>query len=404
MSFPDETQPLGVYCHVPFCPGGCDFCSFYRTTPRRSDVLAFLDGIEAEIALAGGPITAETLFFGGGTPGLLATGDLLSLCRTIVARLGGPPREWTVEMAPTTVKAGKMKALKEIGVTRISMGIQSFDADLLRVLGRRHTPERARAAFDLIREAGFENVNVDMIFALPGQTGGELDADLDAAAGLEAEHISAYCLTLEEGTPFRERVLSRFGAPDADREAELFLRAWDRLGEAGFAQYEISNFARPGRECRHNVNTWKMGEWIGLGPSAASQFDGRRYANSAGLEEWLRGVASGRPVRVDEVPLTARLLAEDSLVFGLRMNAGVRLDRMRRRFPEIDFAILEPLFSNLEEEGIVAREGPDHVALTRKGRLLADRVGVALLDRFEEAGLPEKSIRVSGAAGKRLGF
>jgi oxygen-independent coproporphyrinogen III oxidase len=398
MLFSDETQPLGVYCHVPFCPGGCDFCSFYRTGPRRSDVVAFLDGIAAEIALTDGPIAAETVFFGGGTPGLLATEDLLALCRTILARLGGPPREWTVEMAPTTVKAEKMKALKEIGVTRISMGIQSFDADLLRTLGRRHSPERSRAAFDLIRDAGFDNVNVDMIFALPGQTGAELDADLAAAVGLGPEHISTYCLTLEEGTPLRERVLSRSGEPDPDREAELFLRTWDRLGEAGFGQYEISNFSLPGRECRHNVNTWRMGEWVGLGPSAASQLGGRRRANPAGLEEWLHGVLSGRPVRVDEVPLTARLLAEDAIVFGLRMNAGLRLDHLRRRFHEVDFAILEPLWSDLQGEGIVAREGSDHVALTRKGRLLADRIGVAVLDRFEEASL---SARQKGGLGDK---
>ncbi len=377
--------PLGVYCHVPFCPGGCDFCSFYRTGSRRDDVAAFLGGVEREVALLDGPLAADTLFFGGGTPGLLATKDLIALCETILARLDRPPVEWTVEMAPATVKADKVRALKEIGVTRISMGVQSFDPDLLRAMGRRHKPERARTAFGLIRSAGFDNVNVDMIFALPGQTAAMVIADLEEAAGLGPEHISTYCLTLEEHTPLRERVLSTTGEPDADREAELFVRAWDFLAEAGFGQYEISNFARPGRACLHNINTWAMGEWVGLGPSAASQYEGRRFSNPHSLAEWLRAVEAGAPVRVDEVVLTGRLLAEDAIIFGLRMNDGIAIDHLRERFGTVDLSFLDSLWRDLAGEGIVAIHEPDRVALTPKGRLVADRVGVEVMEAFDEA-------------------
>lgn len=376
-------SPLGVYCHVPFCPGGCDFCSFYRTGPRRGDVVAYLRGIEREAALLDGPLAAETLFFGGGTPGLLSTKDLVALGETVLAKLERPPAEWTVEMAPTTVKADKLAALKEIGVTRISMGVQSFDPDLLRAMGRRHKPERSRAAFESIRAAGFDNVNVDMIFALPGQTAAMVVADLAEAAALEPEHLSTYCLTLEENTPLREKVLSTTGEPDADREAELFVRAWDFLAEAGFGQYEISNFARPGRACLHNINTWAMGEWIGLGPSAASQYAGRRYSNQAGLAEWLRGVERGAPERVDEVALTGRLLAEDAIIFGLRMNDGIAIGRLRERFAMVDLSFLDSFWRDLAAEDIVAFHEPDRIALTAKGRLLADRVGVEVMDAFD---------------------
>lgn len=397
MPSPVGSRSLGVYCHVPFCPGGCDFCSFYRTGPHRDDVIAFLGGIEKEVALLDGPLAADTLFFGGGTPGLLATKDLLALGETILARLVRPPTEWTVEMAPTTVKADKLRALKEIGVTRISIGVQSFDPGLLRAMGRRHKPERARAAFGLIRSAGFDNVNVDMIFALPGQTAAMVVDDLAEAARLEPEHISTYCLTLEENTPLRERVLSTVGEPDADREAELFERAWEFLAEAGFGQYEISNFARPGRACLHNINTWAMGEWLGLGPSAASQRRGRRYSNPAGLAEWLRGVEAGGPVRVDEVVLTGRLLAEDAIIFGLRMNDGIAIDRLKERFEGVDLSFLDALWRDLAVEGIVAVREPDRIALTPKGRLVADRVGVAVMEAFDEALGPE----TAGRSGMR---
>ena len=383
MILPFSTDPLGLYCHVPFCTRTCDFCAFYQFRPSRGDVTAFLDGAAREMALYPHAGKVDTVFFGGGTPGLLSAKDQAVLGRIVLDGLDEPPGEWTVEMAPLTIKADKMRVLRELGVTRISIGVQSFDEAMLRRLGRSHAPHRAREALKVVREAGFENVNLDMIFAFPGQRSDELKRDLEQAIALEPEHISAYCLTYEEGARLVKKGAGGRSGEGSDREADLYLRAWDLLEEAGFEQYEISNFAIPGFECRHNMNTWKMFQWIGIGPSAASQYGGMRYANPADFELWLDGPARGRPAREDEVRLDARLLIEDAVVFGLRMSRGVDPARLQERFGEIDLSFLDPLWNDLASEGLLERRAGGDLFLTRKGRLVADLVGVEVMAAFE---------------------
>lgn len=326
---------------------------------------------------------ADTYYFGGGTPGLLSTRDLEVLCRCLLESQEAPPGEWTVEMAPSTVKADKIRMLRELGVTRISMGVQSFHEDLLGRLGRPHTPALARKAYDTIRAEGFSNVNLDMIFAVPGQTLELLESDLTEAVRLEPAHISTYCLTYEEDTPLWRAVAQGRARQDPEREADLYLRTWTLLEEAGYGQYEISNFARPGFECRHNLNTWRMHAWIGFGPAAASQYGGFRYANPPDLEAWLEGLKGDAPARQEEVPLTPALLAEDAVVFGLRMSRGIDPARLEERFPDVDLGFLDPLWDNLIREGWMER-GPDGIlTLTRKGKLVADRIAVEVMEAFD---------------------
>lgn len=379
-----EASPLGLYVHVPFCASTCDFCAFYQRVPTGAAVQSFLAGIEEEGRLAGGPAPVATVFWGGGTPGLLAPRELERLARAVRALAGGALTEWTVELAPASVTADRLSVLREAGVTRLSLGVQSFRPALLESLGRLHTRDQALRAYERIRAAGFGNVNLDLMFALPGQSEEEWEEDLAQALALGPEHLSTYCLTFEEDTALWVKLAKGQVRLDADREARFYLAAWERLAASGFAQYEVSNFARPGRECRHNLHTWRMHSWIGLGPSAASQHGGWRGANVADLERWLEGLGRGERVTENRTAVTPELLAEDALIFGLRLNEGVDLGLWRRRCPGAPWAELDALFGRLESEGLLRRD-PPRIRLTERGRLLADSVGSELVGRIATA-------------------
>ncbi len=369
---------LGLYVHVPFCASTCDFCAFYQIMPTAGDIQSFLQGAEDEAALIDWTGPVSTVFWGGGTPGLLAARDLSRLAGLVSARAGGTPREWTVELAPASVTEARLSALRDCGVTRISLGVQSFQPRWLEALGRKHTREQVYRAYERIRKAGFANVNLDLMFALPGQTGEEWVADVDSAVALAPEHLSTYCLTFEEDTALWVRLSQGAVRLDPEKEAILYETTWDRLGTAGYEQYEISNFARPGFACLHNLNTWRMQDWIGIGPSAASQQGGWRGSNPPDLGLWLSDLAGGRRMTQDRRALSEALLAEDALVFGLRMNRGVDLAAWRLRCPNARWREMEDSLARLAGEGLVERGG-GIARLTRRGRLLADAIGVELI-------------------------
>jgi oxygen-independent coproporphyrinogen-3 oxidase len=377
----DET-PLGLYVHVPFCASTCDFCAFYQTQPTAETVTGFLDGVKTEAGLVAWPRPVTTVFWGGGTPGLLAPRQIKQLGATLRERFVGEPREWTVELAPASVTVERLAAFKAIGVTRISLGVQSFSPELLDGLGRQHTREQIYRAHERIRAAEFRSVNLDLMFALPGQDEASWVADLQAAAELAPDHLSTYCLTFEEDTALWVKLSQGKVKLDTEREARLYEETWARLADLGYAQYEVSNFARPGHICRHNLNTWHMNEWIGLGPSAASQHAGWRGANISDLAKWREQVARGERMTEDRVALTPALLAEDALIFGLRMNAGVDFATWRARCPEAPWTAVEALTERLVAEDFAVREGA-RVRLTNRGRLLADNVGAEMMAAFE---------------------
>jgi oxygen-independent coproporphyrinogen-3 oxidase len=311
---------LGLYVHVPFCATACDFCAFYQVQSDREGIRRYLDGMQDEAEAISLNQGIDTCFWGGGTPGLLKAEDLDRLCDVVINRFGRPKTEWSVEMAPSTVKADKLKVLKERGVTRISMGVQSFDDGLLDKLGRQHSQKQVLKAYDLIREFDFDSVNLDLIFAIPGQDEERLKADIRTAAALEPDHLSTYCLTFEEDTALFVQLSEGKVSIDQEMESRLYRTSWEMMAELGYEQYEVSNYARPGKRCAHNVNTWNMDQWIGLGPSGASQFRGRRYANVPDLAKWLEARDGPESGRVDESDLTPELLMEDCLIFGLRMT------------------------------------------------------------------------------------
>jgi len=372
----------GLYVHVPFCASTCDFCAFYQTQPTAAGVQEFLAGVEKEAALVAWPHSTGTVFWGGGTPGLLSPRDLGRLAAIVRAHTGQAPAEWTVELAPASVTAARLAVLREAGVTRVSMGVQSFRPELLDALGRNHTREQIYRAYDLVRAAGFPSVNLDLMFALPGQTAAEWAGDVRDAVALAPDHLSTYCLTFEEDTKLWVKLSQGRVKLDPEFEARLYEATWSQLGDAGYAQYEVSNFARPGHECRHNLNTWRMGEWIGLGPSAASQHAGVRGANVADLAQWLAQVGRGERMTEERVGLTPELLAEDALIFGLRMNAGVDVGFWRERTPAAPWGAIEERLGMFEEEAMLVREG-NIVRLTNRGRLVADAIGGEIMSAFE---------------------
>lgn len=376
--------PLGFYYHVPFCPRPCDFCSFYQSRPNREEVKAYLKGIEDEIAGLSLSRPVTTIYFGGGTPGMMSTPDLDRLCGSMPVRSQQPPREWTVEMAPSTINEEKVRMLRDRGITRMSMGIQSFDEALLEKMGRPLAHRKVLDAYETARTVGFDNINVDMIFAVPGQTEKMMLEDLEKAVALEPEHISLYCLAYEEDTALYESLSKgRLTGMDPDEEAQLYSAAWDFLEKSGFRQYEISNFARPGFESNHNLNTWKMREWIGVGPSSATQYQGFRYSHVPDFKQWLRGVTSGSPVFAEHKKLDARILVEDSVIFGLRMTDGIRPRELENRFKGFDLSFLEPLWNDLLEAGKIAPLDDGAVRLTKEGRLIADRIAVEVMQFFD---------------------
>lgn len=370
-----------MYVHVPFCAKTCDFCAFYQIKPSADAVERYLVGIAQELALVPRLQNPTTIFWGGGTPGLLAARDLDRLGQLVRERCDASLEEWSVELAPSSVTEERLAALKQLGVTRVSLGVQSFQPELLDALGRQHTRERVFQAYERIRDAGFASVNLDLIFAIPGQDEAAWLTDIRQAGELAPDHLSTYCLTFEEDTALWIKLSKGKVKLDTEREAQLYERTWAELEAAGYDQYEISNFAKPGHACRHNLNTWRMQSWVGLGPSAASQHQGWRGTNVADLDLWAEQVARGERMVEDRAELTPQLLVEDALIFGLRMNEGVDLAQLKRRLPSAPWPQVEALTGRLVDDGLAERIG-DRLKLTLRGRLVADAIGSEIVGAF----------------------
>ena len=354
-----------LYVHIPFCPKVCPYCSFYKEASDRNKTRRFLDSVlrELDARTMDAKIAPQTIFFGGGTPSALSTSQLEYLLGGLRERLDlGRLEEWTLEMNPATVSLEKASVLKDLGVNRISMGVQSWDEDLLKVLGRVHSGAQARRSFEILREAGFQNLNLDLIFSVPGQTRVQWEQSIATTLELGPEHISAYCLTYEEDTAFFDRFRSGEFRQEEERDAAMFEVTMDRLGAGGYAQYEISNYARPGYESLHNWGYWQGAEYLGLGPSAFSRVGGRRWENVPDTVGYCDRVESGGFGEGTVEELSGETLHRERVMFGLRTRRGVvRGD-------------LEPwrdLADRFEADGFFEGD-PERIWLTRRGRMVAD--------------------------------
>ncbi len=367
----------GLYVHVPFCRTKCGYCDFDSVPLGARSPAALVAALCKEITLrmSPSPVTLATTFIGGGTPTILDNEVLSRLLQTVSdAGRGHPLTERTVEANPTTVDRRKADLLVRYGIDRVSIGAQSFHADELKSLDRLHEPEDVPAAVRAVRAAGIDNVNLDLIFGIPRQTMDTWLESLHRALELEPAHVACYGLTYEPGTVLTRRLhQGRVQACDEGLEAEMYTAAIDLLAAAGFEQYEISNFARPGRACRHNLIYWNHDPYIGVGPSAAGYVNGRRYRNIPDhLQYTSRMHSVGDAVDFEET-LTDMQVAAEMIMLNLRRIRGIQPGEFYRRTGIDLLATAAPAIERLEAADLVAAS-PAAIRLTRSGLLVADAV------------------------------
>ena len=374
---------VGVYIHVPFCVHKCGYCDFVSYAGVGGRAPDYVRAVCAEIERSPDRGTeAATVYFGGGTPTFLDAQALATVLETVhrVFRVA-PCAEITLEANPTSIETAKLRALRSAGFNRVSIGVQAFDDRMLRSLERAHTMADALRAVPAARAAGFENVSIDLMFGLPGQSASDWDNTLSQALALCAEHLSLYALTVEEGTPFAEYAAAgRLARPDDDAEAAMFERAIERLTAAGYEHYEISNFALPERRARHNVTYWHNRDYLGFGPGAASYRGGRRWLNEAGLERYITAALAGEPVAGDGEELAPEAAVGETLMLGLRMLEGVDTDAIQRRFGVDPLEYYAEEIARLVARGLLVKD-KRRLRLTPLGVRLANDVFVEMLPK-----------------------
>jgi putative oxygen-independent coproporphyrinogen III oxidase len=348
---------FGVYVHVPFCRHRCDYCAFATWTDRHHLEARYLAACRQQIAAAPRLPPVTSVFVGGGTPSLVDPDRLLDVLAAIPVV---PGAEVTIECNPDDLDVARARRYREGGVTRISIGVQSMDPEVLRTLGREHDPANVRRAVGAAHEVGL-HVNVDLVYGAAGETLEQWDATLAAAIDLEPHHVSAYALTVEAGTPLAADP-SRH--PDDDTQADQYQRATERLGAAGYEWYEISNWAKPGHECRHNLLYWTGGEYLAVGCAAHGHLDGRRFWNVRTPERYLAAIEEGHSPEAGSERLAAEERRREGLQLAIRTRDGVAAS-------DVAADVVAEL------EGLVERRG-DRVVLTPGGRLLANEVAIRL--------------------------
>jgi len=388
-----KKRDLALYLHIPFCRSKCAYCDFNSYAGLESLIEPYVGALIAEMGLWQQPsqdMSVATVFVGGGTPSLLPLSEVERIVTALRQRFRlATDAEFSCEANPGTVDFPYLQGLHSLGVNRLSLGVQSFHDDELATLGRIHTAAKAREAYHTARQAGFDNVNLDLIYGLPRQTMTAWQPTVREAIALRPDHLSLYALSLEEGTPLADAVANgRLPPPDADLAADMYLWAEDALASAGYQHYEISNWALPGRQCRHNLAYWLNEPYLGLGAGAHSCFDGFRFANvkephryialveesakgdgrlAEGLAPFLAGL--GHIASVERT--TAARTMTETVVLGLRLVEGLPLEEFRRRFGQDLMSAYGPQVEELEVLGLLER-GDGCLRLTTRGRLLGN--------------------------------
>jgi oxygen-independent coproporphyrinogen-3 oxidase len=384
---PAANRPLAIYIHIPFCAKHCAYCDFNTYVEKAQSTLvgATVDALcrdiehaAEEIGNSNNPIPytpqpVSTVYFGGGTPTFLSGAQLARILRTIGDCFDvAADAEISSEANPGSSDAEKFAAMREAGFNRLSVGVQSFDDTLLDALDRFHTAGEAERALDAARAAGFANLNLDLMFGLPKQTPRHWQTTLERALALGTEHLSLYALTLEPGTRFeRLHKGGKLDLPDEDTELAMYERAIETLTAAGYAHYEVSNFARPGFRCRHNQVYWRNEAYLGFGPGAVSYLDGRRWKRERLPARYVRKVNAGADLTVESERLDADGALGETMMLGLRMRDGLPLQRVRARFGVEPRERFSRQIAELTARGLVTLEN-DTLRLTHRGLLLAN--------------------------------
>ena len=389
-------EKLGLYVHIPFCRSKCDYCDFYSLAGKEGRMDDYQKALLAHMKETA-PLTrgwqVDTVYFGGGTPSFYGEKRLREVLKTVAKRFDlAKDAEITVECNPDSVDKKVFQALRRAGVNRISLGVQSAHDCELNCLHRPHTFQQAQRAVAAAREAKIKNISLDLIYGLPGQTMDSWKATVEHALSLIPQHLSCYGLKVEEGTPLARRVAEGEVLPDDDQQADLYLWTVGRLARAGYPQYEISNFAKPGFESRHNLRYWFTRPYIGFGPGAHSDFGGRRYSFVRDLDAYIDGVLHGGNVIDSSELIPQRERCGEYLMLRLRTAQGIDGVEYRRNY-FMDFAPLEARLEQFAAQGWVERSPEGRWHFTPKGFLVSNQLIGDLLDRQEQASWEDLIVR-----------
>ncbi len=366
---------LSLYIHIPFCQSKCFYCAFHSSPGRKDLVAPYLKALEREAASFHGT-ACDTVYIGGGTPTYLDTDQLSGLFDVLRSHfIFKPGAEVTLEANPATCDPKKARFLFKQGVRRISLGVQSLKDENLRLLGRPHTADEARRTFSDLRSAGFKNLNVDLIYGLPGQGVDDCLRDAAELLGFGSEHVSLYTLSIEKGSAFFERGLK---TPQPEAQAALYESVTDLLVRSGMNHYEVSNFSRPGFECRHNLNYWQGGDYVGLGAAAHSHRGGTRSWNVPAIEDYVSLMETKGSALAAEETLGAQARFLETLLIGLRMTQGVDINTLKERFSSDLPSDKEELIRDLAGRGFLVWEA-GCLRATRKGMLVLDEISSRLI-------------------------
>jgi oxygen-independent coproporphyrinogen-3 oxidase len=371
-----KERELELYVHIPFCVKKCGYCDFLSGPADEAVRAAYLEALAGEIRRCGetaGSCRVVSVFFGGGTPSVLSGKQLSRLLSEIREDFSlTADCEITLEANPGTLDREKLRLCGEAGFNRISLGCQSADDRELRRLGRIHTWEDFLDGFRMAREAGFRNINVDLMSGIPGQSLRSWEKSLEKTAELEPEHISAYSLILEEGTPFWEN-REKLDLPDEDTERQMYERTGELLESYGYRQYEISNYAREGRRCRHNLGYWTGREYLGLGLGASSLWQDTRFRNTDSLEIYRQSCGDPQKIRVEKETLSREDRQSEYMILGLRLTEGISLENFRETFGKDVREIWPGVLEKYEGLGLLEEPG-GRLRFTRKGISLSNVV------------------------------
>lgn len=387
-----ETGKLGLYIHIPFCRSKCDYCDFYSLAGREGQMDAYQTALLAhlkESAPQAQSVPVDTIYFGGGTPSFYGDKRLRELLKTIRKLFAvEKDAEITLEANPDSVDGKALKRLRRAGFNRVSLGLQSAIDGELACIHRPHTVEQGDQAAAAVGKAKLHNLSLDLIYGLPGQTAQSWEATVEHALSLSPQHLSCYGLKVEEGTPLWGRVERGEILPDDDTQAQLYLWTVERLAQAGYEQYEISNFAKPGFESRHNLRYWLTRPYLGFGPGAHSDFGGRRFSFVRDLDGYIAGVLNGGNIIDANDIIPQRERGGEYLMLRLRTARGIEEWEYRRAF-FMDFAPLETRLEEFAAQGWAKRTDAGRWRLTPTGFLLSNRLIGDLLERQEQAELAQ---------------
>jgi oxygen-independent coproporphyrinogen-3 oxidase len=374
-----EQQPLGLYIHIPYCIHKCGYCDFNSHPIKQDETNHYIDALVAEMKHYAKTYSntniIRTIFLGGGTPTTLTVYQLERILKECVSEFTvASDAEITIEANPATIDIEQLKSIRQTGYNRISIGVQSFDKAELKLLDRAHGPEEIHSTVDRARKAGFDNLSLDLMFAVPNQSLSSWESNLNKALEKNPEHLSTYNLTIEQGTAFSKlQSNGKLIMPDDDYQLELYKRTIERLTKKGFHHYEISNFARRGKECKHNITYWENKNTLGLGAGASSYMNGTRFKNINLPAHYIRQVKEKKIAVEHSETLEPRQAMGETIMLGLRLLQGISIHQFEKRFQISFINLFRNIISALKEKELVIIE-KDYLRLSQKGLFWADSV------------------------------